>query len=171
MDKSSSESLTNLINYSLNSLDPDANTLRQNFQPRHYPMNYPPQNIHPSFHGHYPHNINPFPGPSYQSVPPTAANYHGGPFPRNIGQYLPGVLGGFAANNPVSPVGSIAFFPGSGGRGSRVLAVQVCWRPSQAPTIAPPWASWAASDGLLLVCTCLSEYLCFRIKMRNLILI
>jgi len=82
-------------------------------------MNYPPQNIHPSFHGHYPHNINPFPGPSYQSVPPTAASYHGGPFPRNIGQYLPGVLGGFAANNPVSPVGSIAFFPGSGGSGSR----------------------------------------------------
>ena len=100
-------------------------------------MNYPPQNIHPSFHGHYPHNINPFPGPRYQSLPSTAASYHGGPFPGNIGQYLSGILGGFAANSPASPVGSIVFFQSSGGSGSRGDESSPII--SSSPTLRPPF--------------------------------
>ncbi|CAL5095667.1 unnamed protein product [Urochloa decumbens] len=125
MENSSSGSFTNLLNSSIfSSSDPkDTNTQQQqhhpNFQPHHYPLHYPPPHIQPSFHGHYPHNTNPFPGPNYSSLSPTPASYHGGPYPGNIGQYLPGVFGGFAGNSPASPMGSMSFFPGSGGSGSR----------------------------------------------------
>jgi hypothetical protein len=122
MENSSSGSFTNLLNSSIfSSSDPkDTNTKQHhhhhpNFQPHHYPLNYPPPHIHPSFHGHYPHNSN----PSYSSLSPAPASYHGGLYPGNIGQYLPRVLGGFVGNGPASPVGSMAFFPGSGGSGSR----------------------------------------------------
>ncbi|OEL38093.1 hypothetical protein BAE44_0000889, partial [Dichanthelium oligosanthes] len=106
-----------LLNSSIFSSDPqDTNAHHnQNIQPHHYPLNYPPPHIHPNFYGHYPHNINPFPGPSYQSLPSTSASYHRGPYQGNIRQYPPGVLGGFMANGPSSPVGSMAFFAYSGG--------------------------------------------------------
>jgi hypothetical protein len=122
--ENSSGSFTNLSNSSIfSSSDPkDTNTKQQhhpNFQPHHYPLNYPPPHIHPNFHSHYPHNINPFLGPSYPSLSPTPASYHGGPYPGNIGKYLLGVLGGFVGNGPASPMGSMAFFPGSRGSGSR----------------------------------------------------
>ncbi|KAF8725595.1 hypothetical protein HU200_020134 [Digitaria exilis] len=65
-------------------------------------MNYQAPHIHPNFHGRYPHNMTPFPGPSYHSLSPAPASYHGGPYPGNIGQYLPGMIGGFPANGPAS---------------------------------------------------------------------
>ncbi|RCV21689.1 hypothetical protein SETIT_4G157600v2 [Setaria italica] len=86
-----------------------------NFRPHHYPQNYLSPHVHPNFHDHYPQNVNPFLGPSYQSLSPTPASYHGGPFSRNIRQYLPGGVGGFVANGPASPVGSMAFLLSSGG--------------------------------------------------------
>jgi hypothetical protein len=120
MDHSSSMSYTHMLNSSISSLDPQ-NTGSQppNMDPSHFHMNHSSSQFPPNLQQYNPYHVNPFLAQprGHQFIPPPSG-YQGIHYQGNVGQYSHGAYGGYASNNPASPVPSMGYFSQAGGSGS-----------------------------------------------------